>query len=105
MYGTSYYIFKRIVKDDEYSKSSHFSDWIFLLLTFFLGITGFIMNLIIYFFTEMMDYAYLMYAIHIVLAFLLVITATFTKFVHMEYRLLAVWYSEYQRIINPPEAI
>ena len=105
LYGTGFYIFKRLVKDDEYSKSSHFSDWIFLLLAFFLGITGFIMNLIIFIFTEMLELAYLMYAIHIVLAFLLVITAAFTKFVHMEYRLLSVWYNEYQRLVNPPEEI
>ena len=105
IYGTSYYIFKRLVKNDEYSKSSHFSDWIFLLLAFFLGFTGFIMNLFIFIFTEMLIFAYIMYAIHIVLAFLLIITATFTKFVHMEYRLLSVWYNEYQKLINPPEEV
>jgi ferredoxin/nitrate reductase gamma subunit len=105
IYGTGFYIFKRLVKDDEYSKSSHFSDWIFLLLAFFLGITGFIMNMIIFIFTEMLQLAYLMYAIHIILAFLLVITAASSKFVHMEYRLLSVWYNEYQKLINPPEEV
>ncbi|MFX0183845.1 MAG: 4Fe-4S dicluster domain-containing protein [Candidatus Hodarchaeota archaeon] len=102
IYGTGYYIIKRLIKDDDYSKNSHFSDWIFLLLAFFLGITGFIMNLFIFILIDMLIFAYVMYAIHIILAFLLVITATFTKFVHMEYRLLSVWFNEYQRIVNPP---
>jgi ferredoxin/nitrate reductase gamma subunit len=102
IYGTGYYIIKRLIKDDEYSKSSHFSDWVFLLLAFFLGVTGFIMNLFIFILTEMLIFAYILYAVHLVLAFLLVITATFTKFVHMEYRLLAIWYNEYQKIINAP---
>jgi heterodisulfide reductase subunit C len=100
IYGTGYYIIKRLIKDDEYSKSSHFSDWIFLLLSFFLGVTGFIINLFIFILPEMLILAYILYAVHIILAFLLIITATFTKFVHMEYRLLAIWFNEYQKLIN-----
>ena len=102
IFGTGYYIYKRIVKNDEFSKTSHFSDWIFLLLAFFLGLGGFMMDIIIFFVPSLMSAAYLLYATHIILAFILVITAAFTKFAHMEYRLLSVWYNEYQNIVTQP---
>jgi nitrate reductase gamma subunit len=100
IFGTVYHIYKRLVKNDDYSKSSHFSDWIFLLLAFFLGLGGFLMDVIIFFIPDLMEIAYLLYAIHIILAFLLVITAVFTKFAHMQYRLLSVWYTEYQNLVT-----
>ncbi|MHA1994131.1 MAG: 4Fe-4S dicluster domain-containing protein [Candidatus Hodarchaeales archaeon] len=100
IFGTGYHIYKRIVKNDDYSKTSHFSDWIFLLLAFFLGLGGFMMDVIIFFIPSLMSFAYLLYAAHIILAFILVITATFTKFAHMEYRLLSVWFTEYQNIVT-----
>ena len=100
IFGTGYHIYKRLVRNDDYSKTSHFSDWIFLLLAFFLGLGGFMMDIIIFFIPSLMSIAYLLYAVHIILAFILVMTAVFTKFAHMEYRLLSVWYNKYQNMVT-----
>ncbi|MFX0062397.1 MAG: 4Fe-4S dicluster domain-containing protein [Candidatus Hermodarchaeota archaeon] len=112
--GAGYYVYIRMVKKNEYSEHSHFSDWAFLLLTFVIGLTGFFMDVFIgldWLFTylgivnflqiPMLMLAYLGYAIHLVLVFILIMTAAFTKFAHMEYRLLAIWYNEYQKLIIP----
>ena len=101
--GTGYYIYLRLAKKEAYSKQTHFSDWIFILLIFFIGLNGMIMDVIIYFFNELLVIAYWMYALHLILVFILIITAAFTKFIHMEYRLLSIWYTEYQKLISPSE--
>ena len=99
IYGSSFYMYKRLTKADDYSKNSHFTDWVFLLLSFLLGVTGFAMDIIIFFIPDLLFYAYVLYAIHLILVFLLILTAAFTKFVHMEYRLLAIWFTEYQKLV------
>ncbi|MFX0090532.1 MAG: 4Fe-4S dicluster domain-containing protein [Candidatus Hodarchaeota archaeon] len=112
--GAGYYVYIRLVKKNEYSEHSDLSDWAFLLLTFLIGLTGFFIDVFLGFdwlFTYlglvnplqilMVMLAYLGYGIHLILVLMLIITAAFTKFAHMEYRLLAIWHNEYQKIVVP----
>ncbi len=101
MLGCAYYIVNRLINKEAYFQASLFSDWIFLLLSFTIGLSGFLMD--IFEFINVLELAYWMYGVHLVLVFHLIITATFTKFAHLEYRLLAVWYAEYQKHVITSE--
>ncbi|MHA1608781.1 MAG: 4Fe-4S dicluster domain-containing protein [Candidatus Njordarchaeales archaeon] len=96
IYGSIYFIYKRLVKDDVYSEYSHVSDWIFLILISLGILTGFLIDIFIY--TNMPLLAYVMFAIHLIFVFDLIVTAPFTKFAHLGYRLIAVWFYEYQKL-------
>ncbi len=92
LYGSGYFLLKRFSRQDAYSKYSHHSDWIFLLLFFLLGFTGLLMDL---FHLLSMPWAtYITFAIHLVLAFDLIVTAPFSKFAHSLYRPIALWISQ-----------
>lgn len=92
LYGTSYYIFNRVVSKDSYSKYSHHSDWVFLILLFLGGVTGFVLD--IFEWVNLPWPAYITFAIHLVIVFDLLIAAPFTKFAHAMYRPLAIWLAE-----------
>jgi len=96
IYGSIYFIYKRLVKDDVYSEYSHVSDWVFLILISLVILTGFLIDIFIY--TNMFLLAYVMFAMHLIFAFDLIVTAPFTKFAHFGYRLIAVWLYEYQKL-------
>ncbi len=89
MYGSSYFIYKRLEKKENYTKYSHFSDWLFLILVFMTGLTGFLIDVFLY--ANMAMATYIMYALHLLFVFDLLVTAPFTKFVHAVYRPLALW--------------
>jgi len=92
VYGSGYYIFKRIFIKDSYSKYSHFTDWIFIFLLFFSGLTGFFLD--IFKWLNLPWPTYITFAIHLVIVFDLLISAPFTKFAHAIYRPLAIWFTE-----------
>lgn len=94
--GSIYFIYMRIAKNDVYSEYSHISDWVFIILVFLAALTGFIIDLFIY--ANMPLYAYVSYAFHLIVVFDLLVTAPFTKFAHFGYRLIAVWFQEYQKL-------
>ena len=96
VYGSIYFIYKRLIKDDVYSEYSHESDWIFLMLVFLVILTGFLIDIFMY--TNMFLLAYVMFAVHLICAFDLIVTAPFTKFAHFGYRIIAVWFYEYQKL-------
>lgn len=89
MYGATYFMYKRLRKDEVFSTFSHFSDWILLILLFFGGLTGFLIDVFFYAGLALATYATLL--VHIVLAFDLLITLPFTKFAHAVYRPFALW--------------
>jgi len=96
-YGILYFLYNRAKKSDEYFEYSHISDGIFLLLLFISVLTGFIIDIFMY--ANMAYYAYVLYFIHLIAVFDLIVTAPFTKFIHWEYRLLAVWFNEYKSLV------
>jgi len=88
IYGSGYYIYIRAAKKDTYSKYSHHTDWIFLLLMFSAGLSGFFMDIFKLFNLPMV--AYIAFAVHLIIVFNLLITAPFTKFAHALYRPIAI---------------
>jgi len=89
MYGASYFIYKRLKKDEVFSTFTQFSDWVFLILLFFAGLTGFL--LIAFEYAGWAWATYVTLVIHLMLSFDLLITLPFTKFAHALYRPFALW--------------
>jgi ferredoxin len=88
MYGTIYYIYKRLRGDSSNFKFSYITDWVFLLLLFLVGITGFLTTLFLYMGWPMATYV--MYGAHLITVFDLLVLAPFTKFMHSLYRPFAI---------------
>jgi len=89
MYGSGYFLYKRLVKNEEFAVYSDDTDWVFVGLLFFVGLSGFFVTLFRFL---SMPYAwYASFIIHLILVFDLIITAPFTKFMHSLYRPLAIW--------------
>jgi len=89
LYGSTYFIAMRISKKEAYSKYTHHSDWVFLVLLFLAGLTGFLLTL--FRLSDVPAPSYIMFAIHLIVVFNLLLTAPFTKFAHAVYRPLALW--------------
>jgi len=89
IYGSLYFIYKRLEKKETYAKYGHFSDWLFLILLFMTGLTGFLIDIFLY--TGMAFATYITYAIHLMFTFDLLITAPFTKFAHAIFRPFALY--------------
>jgi ferredoxin len=89
--GTAYFIYLRACKKIESARSSHISDWIFLLLIAMTVLSGFIMVLFKY--AGMPMAAYYSFAVHLVFTFDLLVSLPFTKFAHAIYRPIVLWLS------------
>ncbi|RDV83642.1 4Fe-4S dicluster domain-containing protein [Ammonifex thiophilus] len=68
---------------------NHFTDWIFLELVLLAGLTGLALELLVALNLPMASY--LLYALHLIVVFLLILTAPYSKFAHALYRFLAVY--------------
>ena len=89
MYGSGYFIYKRLEGREEYAQHSDFIDWAFLTLIFLAGLTGFLLDA--FMLADMPLASYLTFAAHLVVVFDLIVTAPFTKFAHAGYRPFALW--------------
>jgi nitrate reductase gamma subunit len=97
VYGTSVVIVQRLRKSDKYHSHTLLSDWVFLLLLWLIGVSGFIL--------EIANYAPLgstwidvVFLAHIALAMELILLLPFTKFAHIVYRPAAIWFTEFRRL-------
>ena len=97
IYGTASAIFSRITKPDKYSSHSLLSDWLFLWLLLFTGITGFIVEITIYL-PMGTTWGYIIFLIHVVLGMEIVFLLPFTKFAHAMYRPLALLIYNFTRL-------
>jgi len=88
LYGTCYFIYKRLKGDEPFVKYSYFTDWAFLVLMLGTCVTGFITTLFLH--LGMPMETYIAYAIHLIFLFDLLVTAPFTKFMHAIYRPFAI---------------
>jgi heterodisulfide reductase subunit C len=95
MYGSLYFLIKRLGAKDSYSKYSHESDWIFLGLLFLAGLTGFALDLFRW--LNLPWPTYIAFAVHLVVVFDLLVTLPFTKFAHAFYRPFALWVADARR--------
>ena len=90
--GATYYVYKRVRRDEQHVRFSHFTDWAFVLLLFLSGISGLLLTTTLYANSNLA--AYSLYAFHLVVVFDLIVLAPFTKFAHAIYRPLAIWMNE-----------
>jgi heterodisulfide reductase subunit C len=93
VYGSAYFIIKRLEGKEEYATYTQFTDWTFLLLLLVVGVTGFLLDLFVL--ADIAILAYATYSLHLIVVFDLLITAPFTKFAHALYRPLALWTEEF----------
>lgn len=101
LYGTSYAMIKRIQKNDTAYLRSTLSDWVFLILMWLSGVTGFILEIAVYL-PVVYTWTYWMLLAHLIVVGELLLLIPFTKFAHAMYRSLAL----YLQVLEPlPEKI
>lgn len=85
MYGTTYALIGRLKKSKPAYRSSHGTDWMFLILLQLTTLTGIFIN-----FTRILDWpmaTYVIYVIHMMVAIpMLVLEVPFAKWAHLAYR-------------------
>jgi quinone-modifying oxidoreductase subunit QmoC len=86
--GCTIMIVKRVSQRKNYKSS--YIDWAFLISLFLLGITGFIVELARF---ENWTFAYLIYFIHLILVWVVILYLPYTKFAHFIYRILALTFN------------
>ena len=85
MYGTTYALIGRLRKSKPPYKSSHGTDWMFLVLLQLTTMTGILVHIFVYLGWPMATY--LIYVIHLMVAIpMLVLEVPFAKWAHLAYR-------------------
>jgi quinone-modifying oxidoreductase, subunit QmoC len=90
MFGISILIYKRLRVTDKSSSFSRPSDWIFLLLLWFSGITGFVIEIALYLPGAPL-WGYWIFIFHVAVSTTLLLLLPFTKFAHAIYRIVALY--------------
>jgi len=93
MYGVSILLYKRIFSVDKAHSYSRPSDWIFLILLWLSGTTGFIIEIALYLPGAPM-WGYWMFIVHVAVSMVLLLLIPFTKFAHAIYRIVALFINE-----------
>lgn len=88
MYGASVTIARWLRPAERVDSRRRASDWLFLGLLFLVGLTGFILEILIYL-PSVGSAGYAVFLVHVVLAMELLVLLPFTKFAHAIYRPLA----------------
>jgi nitrate reductase gamma subunit len=102
MFGVTLAILNRFFKTSTYAKSSEVDDWIFLLLLFFAGLTGFILEIGVYWGSSE-PWIYYSFFIHLVFSGTLLFIFPFSKFAHVVYRPLALWINKGKVVVKIPK--
>ncbi len=88
--GLTWISWRRLTRRDEAGRGRYF-DWYFVGVLYVLTITGFVVEAARY--ADLRDWAYPLYAFHLVFYFMLFTYLPFTKFAHVIYRTLALTYA------------
>lgn len=93
LFGTVYFIIKRFTKKIERSKFSHHTDWVFIILLFLTALTGIILRaVIVYDFP--ISWIFYVYLVHLLILFpMLVVEVPFSKWSHLAYRPVAIYFA------------
>jgi hypothetical protein len=91
MYGTSVALVRRIRRAEPNVEHSQFSDWLFLLMLWGLGLTGFWLTISVYFSSQNTFDQWILLG-HTVMAMELLMLFAFTKFAHVAYRPIALFF-------------
>ena len=92
--GCTIVIFSRLTEEESKSTSTYF-DWVFVIMVYLVAVSGILTEL-----TRLLDlavFAYSFYFVHLVLVFYLIAYLPFSKFAHMIYRTVAMFYSSYSQ--------
>jgi ferredoxin/nitrate reductase gamma subunit len=89
-YGVTALLLKRLRAADKAHSYSRPSDWIFLALLWFAGITGFIVELALYL-PYSPIWAYWVFLLHVSVSITVLLLLPFTKFAHALYRVVALY--------------
>jgi ferredoxin len=90
VYGSSVAIANRLLKTDGASTYSTPSDWIFLVLLWLSGASGFVLEISLYL-PEPQAWGYWILLFHVAASMELVLLVPFTKFAHAVYRTIALY--------------
>ncbi len=88
MYGTAITLYRWLRPEARIETRRLPSDWLFLGLLFLVGLTGFLLEALVYL-PQGSALGYALFLVHVVLAMELLVLMPFTKFVHALYRPLA----------------
>jgi ferredoxin/nitrate reductase gamma subunit len=91
MYGASIAFIRRVTKSEKNSEHSRFSDWLFIVFLWGLGLTGFWLTVSVYWLDDNLV-SQIVLLIHTVMAMELLLLFAFSKFAHMLYRPLALFF-------------
>lgn len=90
LYGVSVLIYKRLFSVDKSHSLSRPSDWLFLVLLFLSGASGFLIEIALYLPGAPM-WGYWVFLFHISVSIVLLLLLPFTKFAHALYRTVALY--------------
>lgn len=93
--GTIYFIRNRIRKNYVQYKKSHGTDWVFVILLFIIVITGILQH--VFHRTGLPELANITYVVHLMSVVPWLLRMPFSKWSHMLYRPLAMYFAEIRR--------
>ena len=93
--GTIYFIRNRIRKNYVQYKKSHGTDWVFVILLFIIAITGILQHLLHR--TGLYESANVVYIVHLMAVVPWLLRMPFSKWAHLVYRPLAMYFAEIRR--------
>ena len=91
MYGVTWFMVNRVQEADNSSKFTKHSDWLFLVLLWLTGFTGFLIEIALYA-PPTPAWGYTVFIGHVAIAMELLVLLPFTKFAHVMYRPIALFF-------------
>ncbi len=91
MYGVTWFMINRYRHHGTAAKESKASDWLFLILLWLTGFTGFVIEVALYV-PPAPAWGYWVFLIHVAIAMELLLFVPFTKFAHVMYRPIALFF-------------
>ncbi len=93
MYGVTWFAINRFQKVSAAAQHTSPSDWLFLGMLWLTGLTGFIIEVSLYLpQAHPQPWAYVLFLVHVAIAMELVLFMPFTKFAHVMYRPVALFF-------------
>ncbi|MHB1680203.1 MAG: 4Fe-4S dicluster domain-containing protein [bacterium] len=93
IFGTIYFAFQRFTKRKERSKFSHHTDWAFIVLLFLTAFTGILLRAFVVY-KDPSSWIFYLYLIHLMILIpMLVVEVPFSKWSHLAYRPMAIYFA------------
>jgi hypothetical protein len=100
VWGSTVAIIRRVRRSDRYSSRSRASDWLFLVLLWVTGVSGFAIELALYL-PDAPAWGYWVFLFHVAIAMELVLLAPFMKLAHAVYRPVGLFFTALAREPRP----